>query len=42
ALAEHRAIYDAIRRGDPQAARAAMFLHLDQSRQRLRALAGLG
>ena len=40
-LDEHRAIHDAIRRADPQAARAAMFLHLDQSRQRLRALAGL-
>lgn len=40
-LDEHRAIYDAIRRADAQAARAAMFLHLDQSRQRLRALAGL-
>lgn len=38
-LDEHRAIHDAIRRADPQAARAAMFLHLDQSRQRLRALA---
>jgi len=37
-LDEHRAIHDAIRRADPQAARAAMFLHLDQSRQRLRAL----
>ncbi|NDY90297.1 FadR/GntR family transcriptional regulator [Ideonella livida] len=40
-LDEHRAIHDAIRRADAQAARAAMFLHLDQSRQRLRALAGL-
>jgi GntR family transcriptional repressor for pyruvate dehydrogenase complex len=40
-LDEHRAIYDAIRRGDAQAARAAMFMHLDQSGQRLRALAGL-
>lgn len=39
-LEEHRAIYDAIRRGDAQAARAAMFMHLDQSGQRLRALAG--
>ncbi|WP_119153587.1 FadR/GntR family transcriptional regulator [Caldimonas tepidiphila] len=41
ALMEHEAIYDAIRRSDAQAARAAMFMHLSNSLQRLRALAGL-
>lgn len=34
---EHQAIYEAIRRGDPAAARAAMFIHLSNSRERLRA-----
>jgi len=37
---EHRAIHEAIRRGDPAAARAAMFMHLSNSRERLRAKAG--
>jgi len=36
---EHEAIYEAIRRGDPAAARAAMFMHLSNSRERLRASA---
>jgi DNA-binding FadR family transcriptional regulator len=38
--AEHDAIYEAIRRGDPAAARAAMFMHLSNSRERLRAKVG--
>lgn len=38
--AEHDAIYEAIRRGDPAAARAAMFMHLSNSRERLRAKTG--
>lgn len=38
--AEHEAIYDAIRRRDPAAARAAMFMHLSNSRERLRAIVG--
>lgn len=33
---EHEAIYDAIVRGDPGGARAAMFMHLNNSRERLR------
>ena len=33
---EHEAIYDAIHRGDAAAARAAMFMHLSNSRERLR------
>eukprot|EP01030_Chromulinospumella_sphaerica_P011292 gene11292-11095_t len=37
---EHEAIYDAIRRGDSAAARAAMFMHLTNSRERLRDKAG--
>ena len=37
---EHQAIYEAIRRGDPAAARAAMFMHLNNSRERLRAVVG--
>jgi GntR family transcriptional repressor for pyruvate dehydrogenase complex len=40
AQAEHEAIFDAIRRGDPAAARAAMFMHLSNSRERLRRLVG--
>ncbi|MGO4155412.1 FadR/GntR family transcriptional regulator [Cupriavidus sp. YAF13] len=40
AQAEHEAIYDAIRRADAAAARAAMFLHLSNSRERLRAKVG--
>jgi len=39
---EHEAIYEAIRRGDPAAARAAMFMHLSNSRERLRTKAGTG
>ncbi|MEF7613944.1 FadR/GntR family transcriptional regulator [Aquincola sp. MAHUQ-54] len=39
AQAEHEAIYEAIHRGDPAAARAAMFMHLNNSRERLRRLA---
>lgn len=35
---EHLAILDGIRRGDPAAARAAMFMHLNNSRERLRRL----
>ncbi len=42
ALAEHAAIFDAIRRSDPAAARAAMFMHLNNSRERLRRLVGDG
>jgi GntR family transcriptional regulator, transcriptional repressor for pyruvate dehydrogenase complex len=38
---EHRSIYEAIRRGDPAAARAAMFMHLNNSRERLRAKLGI-
>ena len=34
ALAEHRAIRDAIAAGDPDAARAAMRRHLERSQQR--------
>lgn len=37
---EHEAIYEAIRRGDAAAARAAMFMHLSNSRERLRAVGG--
>jgi DNA-binding FadR family transcriptional regulator len=33
---EHEAIYEAIRRGDAATARAAMFMHLSNSRERLR------
>jgi GntR family transcriptional repressor for pyruvate dehydrogenase complex len=33
---EHESIYDAIRRGDAASARAAMFMHLSNSRERLR------
>lgn len=33
---EHEAIYDAIYRGDAAAARAAMFMHLSNSRERMR------
>ena len=36
AMREHEAIFEAIRAGDPAAARAAMFEHLSQSRHRLR------
>lgn len=32
---EHRAVFDAIRRGDPEAARAAMTMHLITSRERM-------
>lgn len=38
--AEHEAIYDAIARGDAAAARAAMFMHLSNSRGRLRRKTG--
>lgn len=34
---EHEAIFDAIRRSDAAAARAAMFMHLSNSRERMRA-----
>jgi GntR family transcriptional regulator, transcriptional repressor for pyruvate dehydrogenase complex len=37
---EHEAIFDAIKRGDAAAARAAMFMHLSNSRERLRAKTG--
>ena len=37
---EHLAIVEAIRRGDAAAARAAMFMHLNNSRERLRRLVG--
>ncbi len=37
---EHRSIYDAIERGDSESARAAMRLHLTNSRERLRRAAG--
>ena len=37
---EHEAIYEAIRRGDAAAARAAMFMHLSNSRERMRASTG--
>ena len=40
AQAEHEAIFDAILRRDPAAARAAMFMHLSNSRERLRRLVG--
>lgn len=33
---EHEAIFEAVRRGDAAAARAAMFMHLTNSRERLR------
>jgi GntR family transcriptional regulator, transcriptional repressor for pyruvate dehydrogenase complex len=33
---EHRAVLDAVRRGDPSAARAAMFMHLNNSRERMK------
>jgi len=33
---EHEDIYDAIERRDPEAARAAMRMHLSNSRERLR------
>ena len=39
--AEHEAIYEAIVRGDGAAARAAMFIHLSNSRQRLRRKTGV-
>lgn len=38
ALREHLAIFEAIRAADPAAARAAMFMHLNNSRERLRRL----
>lgn len=38
---EHEAIYDAIRRSDAAAARAAMFMHLSNSRERLRDKIGM-
>lgn len=34
---EHRAVLDAVRRGDPALARAAMYLHLTNSRDRMQA-----
>jgi DNA-binding FadR family transcriptional regulator len=37
AQAEHEAIYQAIRRQDPDAARAAMLLHLSNSMERFHA-----
>lgn len=37
---EHEAIFDAIHRGDAAAARAAMFMHLSNSRERLRSKVG--
>lgn len=33
---EHRAVLDAIRRGDASAARAAMYMHLNNSRERMK------
>jgi GntR family transcriptional repressor for pyruvate dehydrogenase complex len=33
---EHESIYDAIERRDPEAAKAAMRMHLTNSRERLR------
>jgi DNA-binding GntR family transcriptional regulator len=35
ALDEHEALLDAFRRGDPQLARAAMLVHIQNSRTRL-------
>lgn len=37
---EHRAVLDAIRAGDAQTARAAMFMHLNNSRERMRRASG--
>lgn len=37
---EHRAVLDAIRRGDASSARAAMFLHLNNSRERMKQAKG--
>lgn len=37
---EHRAVLDAIRRGDASLARAAMFLHLNNSRERMKSAGG--
>ncbi|MFO1325977.1 MAG: FCD domain-containing protein [Rubrivivax sp.] len=37
---EHRAVFDAIRRGDAAAARAAMFMHLSNSRERMTSASG--
>ena len=37
---EHEAIFEAIRRSDAAAARAAMFMHLSNSRERMRARTG--
>jgi DNA-binding FadR family transcriptional regulator len=38
--AEHRAVLDAIRRGDASSARAAMYLHLNNSRERMKSVSG--
>lgn len=37
---EHRAVFDAIRRGDASAARAAMVMHLTNSRERMNSASG--
>lgn len=37
---EHRAVLDAIRAGDAQTARAAMFMHLNNSRERMKRAGG--
>ena len=37
---EHRAVLDAVRRGDPALARAAMYMHLTNSRDRMQAAGG--
>lgn len=37
---EHQAVLDAIRRGDASAARAAMFMHLNNSRERMKNVSG--
>lgn len=39
---EHEAIFEAVRRGDAAAARAAMFMHLTNSRERLRRIVEAG
>mgnify|MGYP000914001855 FL=1 len=39
-LQEHHEVLDAIRRGDPTQARAAMYLHLCKSIERLKAASG--
>ncbi len=39
---EHEAIFEAIRRGDPAAARAAMFMHLTNSRERMHTSSNIG